>query len=832
VPVLLSPPVTRVFAALVIVLTVSIARAGADPQLNGRVIDENEAPVAGARITVRPAAPLATISWQTQTDAAGAFSLALPEAGDYLIDVQREGYYELKDRAIHIEAAVELSLVINPVREVFQSVDVNEQPSPVDIAEASNKEPLTGTEINDIPYPDSHSLRNSMKMLAGIVQDPGGGLHFNGSSENQVEYMLNGFDIGDPIYGEFQTTLAVEGIRSMDYSSGRYSPQFGQGTAGVLAISTENGTDAFHYTATDFVPGLQFQQGLRFGNWFPRFGVSGPIVRGHAWFSDTFQSEYTSTLITGLPAGQNVQSGWAGSNLLHAQVNPTRRNILYADFLVNINNQGRVGLGPLDPVSTTQTVDRREYFESLKDQYSTGRFVIEFGYAHNAFSTHQTPQGQSLYVFSPEGRGGNYFVTANQTSSRDQWLAHAYAPQFSLWGTHQIEAGVDADVLRYNGDFHRTGYEIVGLAGQVLSETSFTGAGVFAVRDTAMASWVLDTWRISKRAQITAGMREDWDQLARAMGWSPRIAFSWAPFAAGDTRVAGGFAVTHDAVRLDPFGRILDQTALTTEYGPTGLTLGPPVPTSFAAGSGLKLPRASTWSLGVDHAISTHVTTSLTYLRRRATDGFSFLNTQDPNAPPSLLPLPNSVVPGVFALTKLRRDEYDSIEVSVRQTFSGQHEWIASYTRSRAESNAVLDTTTTVPLEVLPDLVPMPWDSPNRLLAWAYLPLPWKDWSAAVLADARTGFPFSVEQQTGVIAGAVDSYRYPLNFDLNLAIERFITLRGYRFALRAGADNLTDHKNPTAVNNTVGSPQYLQFLGYEGRHYVLRIRFFGHAKAK
>ncbi len=108
-----------------------------------------------------------------------------------------------------------------------------------------------------MPYANSHSLRNSMKLMPGVVQDATGALHVNGSSENQVLYLLNGFNITNPISGQFQTLLAVEGIRSVDLSSGRYSPEFGKGSAGVLGVNTENGTDKFHYTATDFIPGLQ-----------------------------------------------------------------------------------------------------------------------------------------------------------------------------------------------------------------------------------------------------------------------------------------------------------------------------------------------------------------------------------------------------------------------------------------------------------------------------------------------------------------------------------------------------------------------------------------------
>jgi hypothetical protein len=104
-----------------------------------------------------------------------------------------------------------------------------------------------------------------------------------------------------------------------------------------------------------------------------------------------------------------------------------------------------------------------------------------------------------------------------------------------------------------------------------------------------------------------------------------------------------------------------------------------------------------------------------------------------------------------------------------------------------------------------------------------------KNWAISVLADMRSGFPFSVRDQTGVVVGAFDSFRYPLNFDLNIAIERMVTLHGYRFALRGGVNNATGQANPTAVNNVTGAPQFLQFLGDEGRHYVVRIRFFGRA---
>ena len=187
---------------------------------------------------------------------------------------------------------------------------------------------------------------------------------------------------------------------------------------------------------------------------------------------------------------------------------------------------------------------------------------------------------------------------------------------------------------------------------------------------------------------------------------------------------------------------------------------------------------------------------------------------------------------GTYALTNQRRDAYDEVALVARQTFGDQYGWMASYVRSRAASNAVLDVSVDQPLQVLNNFGRMPWDAPNRILGWGYFPVPFirnRKWAVAVLADYRTGFPFAVTSDSGEVVGPVDGHRYPSNFDLNLSIERRFNFAGYRLAVRVGADNLTDHRNPTAVNAVVDAPQYLQFFGDEGRHFVLRIRYFGRA---
>ncbi len=822
----------RLLKALFFALAAATLSWAAQIHLSGRVTDEHDVPVSQARVTITGAAgtPVRVASAPN-----GTFAAVLPGPGDYVVDVQREGYFELRDYKLHLAEDHEVTLVLNSLREVLQSVDVNGTASPVGLDQTSQQEDLSGTEVNNVPYVASHSLRNAMELIPGAMQDPSGGMHFEGSSENQVYYTLNDFDVRDPITGHFKTNLAVEGIHEMEFESGRLSPEYGKGSAGQLSIHTDTGTDQFHATATNFVPGLGTQGGLHLGNWTPRAGVSGPIARGRAWFADNFGVEYDQTFVNGLPHGQDQRSGWSATNLLHNQINLSRSQILFADFLVNLDNQSRVGLTPLDPVSTTLTQRSSEYLGSLKDQvYFENGTLAELGFAHSAFFDRQIPQGNALYVVSPTGRSGNNFVNSRQWASRDEAMANVYLPQLELAGQHQLKLGADLDVMSYRADFTRTGYEQIGLQGLLTSRTVFTSNGAFARSTLEQSTYAVDTWRVRKNVQVEAGIREDWDRMAGDMVFSPRISVSYSPFASGDTKLSAGYAITHDASSLALFTRPQDQVAQTTYYHPDGTPVGPAEATMFTLGSrALELPGYQNWTAGLHHRFPRRVETEVDYLRRRGSNGFTYINTSTPNPAPFETLYGSPTLPGLYTLTNRRRDAYDAVHFIVRQTFSGQYEWMASYTRSRAVSNAVLDVTSDQPFQMFSDLIPLPWDAPNRFLGWAYLRVPHTtNWAVAVLADARSGFAFSAVNDTGQIVGEPNSLRFPSNFELNLHIERRFTFWGYRVALRAGVNNVTDHANPSAVNNRFGAPQYLQFSGNEGRHIVVRVRFFGRAKTK
>lgn len=825
---------TARFAFLVGILLPLASVCRAELAVMGRVVDENNAAVAGARIVFRPASPISgNPEYEAQADPTGVFSVTVPGRGDYLASADHEGYFQLKDLPVQIaDPPLEIHLVLNHVREFFQAVSVTASPSPIDVEQTASERRLTGLQILNVPYPSTRSLRNAMRLMPGVIQDSTGELHFNGSAENQVLYTLNDFNISDPLTGRFDTRLSVDAVRSLRYSTGRFSPEFGKGSAGALAIQTEAGDDQLRYSGTNFIPGVDTKKGLHLGTWSPRLGLSGPIVKGRAWFSDHLEGEYSQLVVQDLPKGEDRNSSTHAGNLLHAQVNLTPANILYTDFLVNYGAAGSSGLGALDPPSTTTDRRSRTWFFSFKDQIYIARgTLLELGYGENRTFARMIPKGHDLYLLTPNGRRGNFFVDSTQTSRRDQFLANLFLPSFQFRGNHQLKTGIDLDRLNYWQNIRRTGYEQYGLSGNLLRRTNFSGNGRASRPSAEFSSYVLDAWSVKANLLVEIGVRQDWDELVRRVAFSPRASFSYAPLGSKNTKIAGGYAIIYEASNLELFARPRDQYSLTTTFGPDGTVWRGPAVTIFTiCGSRLKAPRSQNWSLGVSRRLPRSIDLSFNVLRRRGENGFTYQNILGTHYSPSeevKRLYRTSLFDGVYNLTNFRRDVYDSAELTLHQPLREEYEWMASYTRSRALSNAVLNLSVDEVLRVGSNVGRLGWDSPNRFLSWGYLPSPWKDWAWAYLLELRNGFPFSVQRENGELVGGVNPRRFPANLALNLHLERRMHLWGYRFALRGGFNNITNHKNPTVVNNILGSPRFLTYYGSEGRHFVFRLRWLG-----
>jgi hypothetical protein len=306
---------------------------------------------------------------------------------------------------------------------------------------------------------------------------------------------------------------------------------------------------------------------------------------------------------------------------------------------------------------------------------------------------------------------------------------------------------------------------------------------------------------------------------------------AWAPRTLRDTKFSAGWGVYHDAISLGTIARQPDQVSLSTFYVPGGAPQGP-IATSFLVNDqSLQTPYYHSASFTVERKLPHEFYLKSGYTRRVGNRGFTFL-------PPPFLPVTMLSEAANFQLVNIRRERYDAVDVSLRHTFAGKFEWFAGYTRSSARSNAALEYSLETPIFGPQGRGPFPWDTPNRFHMWGWAPLPTRllpDWlrfltrntTAAYLLEYRTGFPFQVVDEEGVLVGHPNSTRLPDYFNINLHLERQFRALHYLWAWRFGFNNLTNNGNPNVVNNVIGTPQFLTYGRGQVRAFSVRLRLLG-----
>lgn len=780
------------------------------------VTDENGVAVPAALITLA----CAEASLKAETDFSGRWTSGPLPSGIYRLRVDKEGFYAFVLDEVRAGEAESIDVILNHTREFTEVVDVVYSPPAIEPVQTSATRNLGSQDIIHLPYTVTRDIRYALPLMSGVLQDGFGQVHVNGSSARQVRDYLDGFDITDPVSGLFTARVSVDAVRSVELQGSRIPPEFGKGSGGILNLRTAMGDDRFRVSATDFVPSLQNRRGININTWVPRATISGPIRKGRAWFMNALDAEYDLTIYEELPQGADRNPGWLIGNLAKAQINVTPGNILTASYLLNRFRSRYAGLSPFDPLETT--VHQRDSVDvlTIKNQaYLSRGAVWELGLAAGHFRSAFTPLGELPYVIRPGSTSGNYFATGSSDATRVQLLSNLILPALSWRGRHEFRAGIDLDRIASRQDVNRRPYSILREEGTLAREITFINRPEVTKNDLEVSGYAQDRWILSDRWIIDGGARLDWDSLVRRASVSPRVAASVMLTRDRQTKLTAGFGTYHDAASIDLLVRGLTADRTDLFYDVTGQTLvRPPVETRLLADPRtLRVPRFVNWSVELQRKLPAAIYLQAQFIQKRGKNGWTYTNPGATAGDP---------FSGTFHLSNDRRDRYDALEIAARKTLKDQFLIHTSYTRSAARSSAVLNFTLDSPLFSAQAGGPLPWDAPNRLNAWGYLPLP-RRFKLAYWLDWRDGFPFTLVDQEQQRVGAPGSRRFPPYFSLNLHIERRLRLFGFEWALRGGFNNLTDHLNPSVVNNNVDSRDFLTFAGIQGRAFTGRIRLLG-----
>lgn|GEM_PF-814797 len=311
----------RLFAALVlcaIVYQPALAQV-TTANLSGMVIDENDAVVVGARITLLNTST--GFQRETTTNSNGYFIIPLLTPGNYTLIAEMPGFsaYTIDDISINasINSSVEIVMRPKPINEevtIKASTSASIEANRIDITNAAVKYSVSNEQVISLPVLTTTLGRNTLGVLsflipgvspssaAGSAQADsnrrGNQMSINGSRSSSVSFNLEGGDNNDH---EFSSSASPfpnpDALQEFTIVTSSYQADLGRSSGGIVNAVAKSGTTEIKGNARYFLINEAFNSRGFFDDTKPRDRVStfggqlgGPVrlprVSGAFFFFD------------------------------------------------------------------------------------------------------------------------------------------------------------------------------------------------------------------------------------------------------------------------------------------------------------------------------------------------------------------------------------------------------------------------------------------------------------------------------------------------------------------------------------------------------------------
>ncbi|MEW6209813.1 MAG: carboxypeptidase-like regulatory domain-containing protein, partial [Acidobacteriota bacterium] len=232
--------------------------------LSGTVMDERDAAVAGARITLLNTAT--GFQRETLTNSNGYFIISLLEPGNYTLIAETPGFsaYTVNDITINasINASVEIILRPKPIHEevtIQASDSASIETNRIDITNAAVKYSVSNEQVISLPVLTTTLGRNTLGVLSFLIpgvmpSSPvgsaqadsnrrGNQMSINGSRSSSVAFNLEGGDNNDHEFSRSASPFPnPDALQEFTIVTSSYQADLGRSSGGIVNAVAKSGT--------------------------------------------------------------------------------------------------------------------------------------------------------------------------------------------------------------------------------------------------------------------------------------------------------------------------------------------------------------------------------------------------------------------------------------------------------------------------------------------------------------------------------------------------------------------------------------------------------------
>jgi hypothetical protein len=746
---------------------------------------------------------------QTVTDDQGRYSLLAVSPNTYELDVTAPGLSGSNTVTLDTGRALEVEVELRPDI-LKESVTVTGGAESPLSTSSSDQSVINRSTVLNAPN-NQDRIDALLPLIPGVVRGPDGLINMKGARASQGGSLVNSANATDPVTGNVAMSLPIDVVESVKVIANPYDPEYGRLTGAVEDVETETGNfNAFHATVQNLFVRPRKRDGDFIGieSATPRMTITGPLVKNRIAFTQSFEYRFVRTPVSSLPQLDRDMK-FEGFNSF-SQLDETlgERQSLTASFALYPQKLNYLGLNTFTPQPSTPDLHQRGYMGSIQHRYAVGAdalLVSQFSYKR--FDADVTANGKDPYQLLVETTSGGFFDRQRRRTYRTELQESYQFGAHGFLGSHQFKVGTDFARSDYDGRTQFLPVSIIGVSNVPIEQIGFGPPSRFDIHQSEIAWFLADKWTPFQRLTVDLGLRFDRDSITDSSNTAPRAGFALMVTKDAKTVLKGGVGLFYDRVPLNlaSFPLLPDRTI--TNFTPTGDILSTATYMNTITGS-LRNPRSVGWNIEIDRQVA-----SALLLRA----GF-----QERNTARDFVLTPETSL-GILSLSNGGRSFYREFQIAgqykVRRATLN-----ASYVRSKAygdlnDFNQFFGNNAVAVIQ--PDARGrLPFDAPNRFLAWGQWEAPFKLRVLPVL-DIHTGFPYSVTDQSREFIGPRDSVRFPrfTSFDLQVTRPISIPLPHKTFKARIGFSvfNLFNHFNPRDVQNDLESERFGALFNGVGR---------------
>src|SRR6266481_4400925 len=804
------------------------------------VADSQQRPVAGAVCSLIPTNNNANVTATASTDERGVAQFpATLTPGNYMLRVESPGFETFNRNEFVVKdgetTEVAVSLKIAAVTENVTIAAPADEATNVQAGASTAAGILQRQSLQRLPLAAAR-LDQALPLIPGVVRSSTGEISIEGATEQQSTLLVNGLNASDPASGNFRLNLPIDSVESVQVFQHPYTAEYGAFTGGMAAVETRRGKDDWHFEVNDFLPDLRFKGGHLRGvaEDTPRVNFNGPLIKDRLFLSQSLAYSIAKQPVRGLPFPLNETKTESQSDFTQLDLILSNRHTQTFTFGYFPQRDQFVNLDFFRPQPVTPNYKQKDFVVTVRDRLQIREGLLQSAFSFKRFDADVWGQGESEQTLTPTVERGNYFATQVRHSHRLELFEVYSSPTKHFLGAgHEIKVGFDFNKVDNLLNYSARPVNFVRQDDTLAERIVFRGVRTILAENREYVGFAQDRLLVRPNLSIDVGLRLEDQRIGKESNLAPRAGVAWSPFKNDRTVLRGGIGFFYDKVPLNirSFGRYPSRTV--TSYAADGVTVidsnhfvnvlvdTPPIePLDFrkrAGGEAGFVPQNLKWNLQVDQIVTRWLDLRANVTGSR-TDNIYIVNPE----------LDFRGRSGIV-LRSAGQATYRALELTARLRLPHKDQFFISYVRSRARGD-LNDFNSYfgdfgAPVIRQNQYSNLPFDVPNRLLAWGTINLP-RRVTLTPIFEVRSGFPYSVRDAEHNFVGVrnSDQTRFPkfLSLDAEIAKEFQVTKKyGVRLSLRVF--NLTDHFNPRDVRANTADPRFGEFFASYHRSEERRV---------